>query len=319
MNPFFGILKLDNVNKELEYELTSIAFEYFSCSGVQNLSNSFENIENYDLPDNLKTMSGGVDDEAGEIIDEKVFSGNEIDLEFYFEGELEQLHTNINGFEAFLIENNLASEAMKKIEKNKEWRDSYKEFFKSVIVDEDLVVCPTWERDGQKAIEKVVIEPGLGFGTGGHETTFLCLEYLKNNCGKQQKILDLGCGSGILGIYTEKYKEASCDYVDVDPDALENCKLNLKLNDLVTKQNIFLRSNIELKKYDVVIANILLPILLEEMDLIISSKKDGGVIVFSGILKDQVEELKSRYLASGKVNKVEYFSEKNNWCCLVMS
>ena len=105
----------------------------------------------------------------------------------------------------------------------------------------------------------------------------------------------------------------------MDPDALENCKLNLKLNDLSNKQNIYLRDNVETKKYDVVIANILLPILLEEMDLITSSKKDGGIIVFSGILKDQVEELKSRYLASGKVNKVEHFSERIIGVAFMMS
>ena len=304
--------------KPMSSILIVIAFEYFSCSGVQNISDSFGDIEKYDLPDNLKTMSGGVDSEAGDIIDQKVFSESEIDLEFYFEGELEEIHTNINNLESFLLENKLGLKVNKIIEKNKDWRDSYKEFFKSVIVDDDLVVCPTWEKDSNKFTEKIIIEPGLGFGTGGHETTFLCLEYLKNKCGKSKNILDLGCGSGILGIYTQKYKKSSCDYVDVDSDALDNCKMNLGLNELDNFGNVFLREGFLPKQYDVVIANILLPILIEEMDLILSAKKDGGIIVFSGILKDQVDELKTKYLQTGKVTDVEYFSEKNNWCCVVM-
>ena len=104
----------------------------------------------------------------------------------------------------------------------------------------------------------------------------------------------------------------------MDPDALENCKLNMNLNNVEYKENVLLRDNFSQKKYDIVIANILLPVLIAEKELILDSKKDDGVIVFSGILENQVNKLKTTYFDSGFVSEVVHFEQKNDWCCLVL-
>lgn len=318
MNEFYGVLLVSGVKLEIENELTQISFDEFGCTGVQNTSTDFGSVDSLDLPDNLKTMSGGIDESDGQIINEKVFSSNLISLEFYFEGSIEDIKSNIETFKDFLVDNELAENIEIKIEKNGEWRDSYKQFFKSIVVDEELEIIPSWEAESKKQDSVIVIEPGLGFGTGSHETTFLCLKFLKSFCVSESSVLDLGCGSGILGIYTEKFKQSSCDYVDVDPDALENCKLNMQLNNLDYKENVYLRDNFSQKKYDIVIANILLPVLIAEKELILNSKEDGGVIVFSGILSNQIDELKTAYFNSGLVSEVVHFEQKNDWCCLVL-
>ena len=90
------------------------------------------------------------------------------------------------------------------LHENREWRDSWKDNFKKIEVNSGLEVVPSWEiSDKERAI---IIEPGLGFGTGTHETTFLCLSIL-DEIQYDGHILDLGCGSGILGIYTQKYRD----------------------------------------------------------------------------------------------------------------
>ena len=104
----------------------------------------------------------------------------------------------------------------------------------------------------------------------------------------------------------------------MDPDALENCKLNMNLNNVEYKENVFLRDNFSHKKYDIVIANILLPVLIAEKELILNSKKDDGVIVFSGILSNQIDELKTAYFNSDLASEVVHFEQKNDWCCLVL-
>ena len=114
------------------------------------------------------------------------------------------------------------------------------------------------------------------------------------------------------------WKNCFCDYVDVDPDALDNCKENILLNDLPVRQNIFLRNKFKVKEYDVVIANILLPVLKLESDLIQKCLKKDSVLIMSGILNSQVEELTSYYLDKKIISEVLSVSRKNDWCSVAM-
>ena len=135
----------------------------------------------------------------------------------------------------------------------------------------------------------------MGFGTGGRETTKLCLKIL-NQMEPVGSVLDLGCGSGILGNYCELFLEASVDYVDVDEDALENCMQNIKLNKLNSSKNVYKRDDYTLAhNYELVIANILKPVLESESDLIFRALSANGKILFSGLLKSQYADLLNYY------------------------
>ena len=316
MNPYFGVVTVLNVPVDQEDLMTAIAFNEFGCTGVQNINSQNINIGSVNLPDSLKVMSGGLSETDGQIIDDKIFKARHASLEFYFEGEKNEIEKKSKNFESLILENDY--QVSFELRENIDWRDSYKKFFKTINLKNNLKVIPSWEKNSADEGEVVYIEPGMGFGTGGHETTSLCLDFLQSISLQGKKSLDLGCGSGILGIYLQKYKSFECDYVDVDQDALLNCEKNLSLNNLVARENIILRKDFQAKKYDVVIANILLPILKEEAELIKNCLSDDGVVLLSGILKSQVDELVNFYISNNIVTREIERYDLGDWSCVVM-
>ena len=105
LSPYLGKLTAIEVPRELESELSHLAFESFSCRGVQILNDSFSNLDALDLPENLKVMSGGMGEDEAEIIDSRVFQSPLLNLEFHFEGEQQTLDNSLNKFSTFLAEN----------------------------------------------------------------------------------------------------------------------------------------------------------------------------------------------------------------------
>ena len=143
--------------------------------------------------------------------------------------------------------------------------------------------------------KKVIINPGMGFGTGGHETTKLCLKLL-NGKKSFDRVLDLGCGSGVLGLFCELYFGSEVDYVDVDQDAINNCIENRKLNNSAGRGSAVLRRDfVSHGYYDLILANILKPVLESEAETIIGSLAKGGEIILSGLLHSQYDELLDFY------------------------
>ena len=141
----------------------------------------------------------------------------------------------------------------------------------------------------------------MGFGTGNHETTFLCLKlYEKVRALKKvNTVLDFGCGSGILGIAAIKKDLASIDFVDIDADALDNCLQNLNFNNYEsysTNHGLMLRNRFkEEKEYDLVFANILENVLELEHDLLVNTTKSDGMLIISGLLIGQEENIVNQY------------------------
>jgi len=195
---------------------------------------------------------------------------------------------------------------------NVEWRKS----FKTIEIDESFLIVPSWEEipDGKLGIK---IYPGMGFGTGTHETTFLCLKAYKDLINKNQifsSILDFGAGSGILGLAAQKMGASKVDYVDVDNDAKTNAVQNYELNFAKGKINYFLRNEFKANsEYDLVFANILESVLTLEKESILKSLKKGGVLILSGLLNNQVPNIEKLY----QLEKVDHLT-KNDWSCLVL-
>lgn len=200
-----------------------------------------------------------------------------------------------------------------------DWNQSWRESFKTIPVSNELSVVPSWEKvEDDKS--KVFIYPGMGFGTGNHETTFLCLslfEKIKNELGSNTNCLDFGCGSGILGIAALKKNRMVVDFVDIDTNALDNCVMNLEFNDFESYQTghgIILRDRFKAdKKYELVFANILENILILEKEPILKSIKENGYLIVSGLLADQENTILNEYNSLNHIETVK----KGDWIAIL--
>lgn len=315
----YGVVEIKNISSDLIDDLVSVAISDFHSSGVQNQEvniDSFSGLD--DIPTDILTMSGEFTQEQSDLVEKYFFSEVQEKACFYFEGTQEEINKNGGGFVTFLkTELELDSELI--IRENEEWRDSYKKFFTHAVIDSSLVVLPDWNannNDFSKYNKKLLLIPGMGFGTGGHETTRLCLQFL-NKMTPTDLVLDLGCGSGILGNYCELFLSSHVDYVDVDQDALDNCRENRIVNGIDNVPNIYLRENFVVnKKYDVVLANILKPVLEAESENIINAVSENGQIIFSGLLTNQYEDLLGYYREKFQIEfKVDLLQE-GEWVAL---
>ena len=192
-----------------------------------------------------------------------------------------------------------------------DWLNNWKEFFKPFRVADDIIIKPTWEVLPEKKDTDLVIEidPGIAFGTGSHETTKLCILGLRKYITKETQLLDVGCGSGILSIIGLKLGAAHAVGTDIDPNALEATKENIVVNHIDDQQfdlyagNIIceeaLQQQVGMKKYDVVVANILADIIIPLSGEIAQHMTPDGVFISSGILNTKAEEVKEALLQNG--------------------
>ena len=142
----------------------------------------------------------------------------------------------MENFQKYLRNNYTGSVFKTEVKPWEDWNSEWRKSFETIDISPRLRVVPEWERDNWSNNEEALfIYPGMGFGTGNHETTFLCLQFLDEIVFKRKEIfdtcLDFGCGSGILGIAALKLtKKLSVDFCDLEVEALENCKNNLEIN-----------------------------------------------------------------------------------------
>lgn len=180
-----------------------------------------------------------------------------------------------------------------------DWMNNWKEFFKPFVVD-DIYIKPSWEEAGEEAKGKMLIEidPGTAFGTGKHETTRLCIRQLKKYVSEGCKVLDIGCGSGILSIVAARLGAADILGLDVDPEAVKVSWENIEINHISREQCQFVAGNIieeeSLQQLagenaDVVTANILADIIIPLAPVATARLKNGGIFISSGILYTKEE------------------------------
>ena len=197
------------------------------------------------------------------------------------------------------------------------WIESYQKNFQPIKFGNNLCVVPSWEKSNKfdnKTIMKM--DPGLAFGTGSHETTQLCMEYLDQKNMKCLSVIDYGCGSGILSIAAILLGAKDCLSVDNDPQALASTKKNAKRNNLARQINIQDSDNVPDIEADILISNILFNTLLVLRDKFNNLIKTNGTIVLSGIMKDQKNSLVSHY---SKFFRLNSSMSKGNWCLIEMT
>ena len=194
------------------------------------------------------------------------------------------------------------------------WIESYQKNFQPIKFGKNLYVVPSWE-ESNKFDDKICIkmDPGLAFGSGSHETTHLCLEYLDSSNLRELTVIDYGCGSGILGIAALSLGAKNVIAVDIDPQAVIATKENAKINNVDKKINVVSSASLADIKADLLIANILSNPLMILRDKFIELIKPNRKIVISGIMKKQLQEVLNHY--EGFCNIVA-IKERNKWCLI---
>ncbi len=255
--------------------------------------------------------------QVDELLGERSYSGGDLPQEVLDEVEFKVL--NAPGHYRFFFSDAIKSQEFLNLVKqfclcesqleeiqNEDWNAEWKKHYNPILVSERLEVIPSWQQDYQsKASEKIYIYPGMGFGTGSHETTYLCLKLFSEELLSLpfSSALDFGSGSGILGLSVLKFfPEAKVDFYDIDPEANKNCYQNAVINELQGASFRLLlpevRGNLN-KEYDLVFANILESILVQEKDSLINLTRENGFLILSGLLRHQIDGIIDLYVGNG--------------------
>ena len=193
---------------------------------------------------------------------------------------------------------------------NKDWIANYQNSIQPVEIDE-FYIHPSWH-EAKENKTNILINPALAFGSGHHETTSTCVMALKKVIKENKTLLDVGCGSGILGIVASKLG-AIVDACDTDPLAVDSAKENYELNN-VKFNNIWVGSaNKADKQYDIVVANIIADVLIFIYKDIEKTAKD--TLILSGIIDKYKDKVVEKY---SKNFKVIDSIEKNEWVTLIL-
>ena len=181
-----------------------------------------------------------------------------------------------------------------------DWVNNWKQYFHQFYID-DILIIPSWEEVKPEDEDKMIIhiDPGTAFGTGMHETTQLCIRQLRKHVKEDSLVLDVGCGSGILGMLALKFGAKYAVGTDLDPCAIIATHDNMEVNGISKDQyevmigNIIddkeVQDNVGYEKYDIVLANILADVLVPLTPVIVNQMKSGAVYITSGIIEEKEE------------------------------
>lgn len=294
--------------------LEASAVDEFECLGIEEYSLS--------------------EPEVDALLGERSYSGGDLPEELIEEVELRVLNTpqnyrfffrSIDSAEDFYnkVKAEHLCESQLEEKEAQDWNLEWKKHYAPIQVNEKLEIIPSWSKDYKsKSQKQIYIYPGMGFGTGSHETTFLCLKLFTENLLNKplSYCLDFGSGSGILGLSAFLFSnEVKVDFYDIDPEANKNCYQNAVINQLESRPFRLLLPEVRDKlsqEYDVVFANILENILYHEKKELIRYTRPGGALILSGLLRHQVPGIIEAYQDAGMHLKSKL--EKGDWAALLL-
>ncbi|MBQ8001257.1 MAG: 50S ribosomal protein L11 methyltransferase [Ruminococcus sp.] len=197
-----------------------------------------------------------------------------------------------------------------------DWRNNWKQYFFPIPVGEKLLIRPTWRDEYDAGNRKVInIDPGMAFGTGNHETTRLCLQCLEKYVSDGDKVLDVGCGSGILSIASILLGAQSAFGVDIDPTAVRTALENAEMNSVCNKCT-FVAGNLTDKVegvYEIVVANIVADAIIMLSADVKQFMREDSVYIMSGIIDKRHEDVLAAIEKDFEV--IETFEEAG-WVCI---
>lgn len=253
----------------------------------------------------------------------------------YVDEELSDRFSGVSRIKCYLCDDEEGREILGKVRtaypqvqvayvQDSDWENNWKEYYKPIPVGNRLIVVPEWEENPDDSRVPLRLDPGLIFGTGSHPTTRMCLAALEDYISPDTRVLDLGCGSGILGIGALVLGAKSCFGCDVDPKAPDVVRSNAALNGIgperlqVCDGDIF--TNRRLRErfgtgYDLVLANIVSDVIIPLAPLVPAFLSPEGVFICSGIIEGRQEEVALALREAG-LRITAHFCEEE-WHCFV--
>lgn len=253
----------------------------------------------------------------------------------YVDEELESKFSGVSRIKCYLSDDEDGREILERIRaeypeletayiENSDWENNWREYYQPIEVGEKLVVVPEWLDTPDDGRVPLRLDPGLIFGTGSHATTRMCLAALEKYAKPGKKFLDLGCGSGILGIGALVLGGESCVGCDVDPKAPDVAVANAALNGIDTDRFSVLAGDViadaSLRKslgkgYDVVLANIVADVIIPLSAVVREFMAPGAVFITSGIIENRAIEVK-KVLENNGFTILDHFCE-DEWHCFL--
>ena len=283
-----------------------------------------------DFAEFLENPNRGWDYVADELVEEKQEQTTGITFflrdNLYGREQLSQIKSALQSVKETEKELDLGSlEVTMKNVAEEDWANNWKKYFKPFPVGDKIMIKPSWEELPAQT-DKIIlkIDPGHIFGTGTHETTQLCMELIEKYVKKDDMVLDIGCGSGILSIASLLLDAKEADAVDIDPNAIQIAYENSDRNDIdrsryhVKAGNILedkeLQASYSGKKYDLVAANIVADVIIALTKQVPDYIKDGGVFLCSGIITERKEDVLEALKAANFA--VLDIKEKTSWVAI---
>lgn len=200
---------------------------------------------------------------------------------------------------------------------DEDWANNWKKYYKPLEIGEKLAIVPEWEAyDNNKRIV-IKINPGMAFGTGTHESTYMCLELLERYVKRDDEIFDIGCGSGILAIAALKLGAKRALAVDIDDKCIDASHENASLNNIEDKMDIKKGNLLDVVKgrANLIVSNIIAEIIVDEIKNLKNHMDKGGIFITSGIIKERRQMVIDALEENGFETIDEL--EKNNWVAIV--
>ena len=266
----------------------------------------------------ILVLSGNVEDVeiiSSYILDESLGSHLEDgNWSYYFEeGKKDVIENILNQYISKFDVNYLWE-----LKEQENWHLSWKDNFTPIHIDKELVIIPDWDTNIYNNKNIIKIRPGMAFGTGHHETTFLMLKHLISNIKEGDSVLDLGSGSGILSIAAHIYKASKVTAIEYDEDCKDNFYENMSLNNINEKYTLSIQDVLiyEDYDYDLIIANINKNVLVDLLPNIKHFQKNKCKIILSGLLIDDQEDM-MKVISKLNYNIIKQ-TQMGEWICIVL-
>ena len=297
-----------------QFKVTVPLEQLDQTSAVMSMISNYLQIEDYSDID-LKTCYGDLIDEAILNADKTVAS-----VSVYLpadSGTADTVHFLKERFASLGIDGKITISGVCE----EDWANSWKAYYKPIEIGERMVIVPAWEKyDAPEGKLVVRMDPGMAFGTGSHETTRLVIGLLEKYIKNGQRVLDVGCGSGILAICAAKLGAEACKAYDIDPVAVKVARENVKDSGLtnVTCDTSDLLRGVDKSggAYDVICANIVADIIIRMTPDVGQFMHESSVILASGIISERANDVISCFEQYGF--RIVEKAEENGWCALVV-